>query len=47
MYYGFGKPFMGFGKPFFGGFGYPSTKAGGYGATVPVTSVATSPFPFI
>jgi|GEM_PF-1531446 len=48
-----GKPFGvgkigGFGKPFgkgFGAFGYPATKAAGYASTVPVTSVATSPYP--
>jgi hypothetical protein len=49
---GFGKPFGkgGFGKPFGkgfgkGGFGFPATKASGYSSSVPVTSVATSPFP--
>ncbi|MFZ5814078.1 MAG: hypothetical protein ACOY93_02070 [Bacillota bacterium] len=46
---GFGKPFgkgVGFGKPF-GAVGYPATKAAGYSAAVPVTSVATSPVPGI
>lgn len=44
--FGKGKPFgkIGKGKPF-GKFGYPATKAGGYSKAVPVTSVATSPFP--
>lgn len=43
------KPFGFYGKPFFGkpfGFGYPATTASGFNAAVPVTSVATSPFPF-
>jgi len=49
-----GKPFYGkpfYGKPFYGkpfgkfGKGFPATKASGYNASVPVTSVATTPFP--
>lgn len=42
-----GKPFGLAGKPFVKpyGFGYPATKAAGYTAAVPVTSVATSPVP--
>lgn len=27
-------------------YGYPASVGGGYGSAVPVTSVATSPFPF-
>lgn len=47
--YGFGKPFgkpIGFGKPY-AGFGYPATYGAGFTGAVPVTSVATSPYPFI
>lgn len=42
---GFGCPFgKGFGFPG-KGFGFPSTF-GGFGTSIPATTVATSPFPF-
>ncbi|WP_374713514.1 hypothetical protein [Symbiobacterium terraclitae] len=45
---GFGKPgFIGspfFKKPFFGK-GFPATKASGYNAAVPNSTVITTPFP--
>lgn len=47
---GFGKGLGGYGKGFgkpFGkvGYGFPATKASGFSTAVPVTSVATTPFP--
>lgn len=51
MFYGFGKPFYGkYGSPFFKPFvpfgkGFPATKSSGFNASVPSTTVATTPFP--
>jgi len=49
MFYGFGKPFGFIGSPFFKkpffGKGFPATKASGYNAAVPNTTVVTTPFP--
>lgn len=43
----FGKAIAPFGKfPFGKGFGAFPTTVGGFGTSIPATTVATSPFPF-